>query len=83
MSAPGVPGCSPSTRPGSCRLGVQGTAGGNAPTAQAAFRDELIALARESAELSWREMRRGVDALDGYTRPEHAPSNGRPYRVKP
>ncbi len=69
--------------PALVRLGLQGTAGVNAPTAQAAFRDELIALARESAELSWREMRRGVDALDGYTRPEHAPANGRPYRVKP
>ena len=65
------------------RLGLQGTAGSGAATAQAAFRDELIALARESAELSWREMRRGVDALDGYTRRDHAAANGRPYRIKP
>jgi hypothetical protein len=54
--------------------------------AQAAFRDELVALMRESAEASWREMRRGVEDFDAFTRPdkdgaERAP--GRPYRVKP
>ena len=54
--------------------------------AEAAFRDELVALMRESAEASWREMRRGVEDFDAFTRPdkdgaERAP--GRPYRVKP
>jgi len=54
--------------------------------AQAAFRDELVALMRESAEASWREMRRGVEDFDAFTRldkdgAERAP--GRPYRVKP
>ncbi len=59
--------------------------GGGAPTAQAAFRDELIGLTRDAAELSWRELRRGVDELDWLTRGD---ANGnrprrRPYRVKP
>lgn len=56
-----------------------------AQTAEATLRDELVALARESAELSWRELRRGVDALDSYTRPIDAPRSDtprRPYRVK-
>lgn len=62
------------------------SARGEAEVAQAAFRDELIALVRDSAEVSWREMRRGVDALDAFTRPGE--SNGRalpsrPYRAKP
>jgi hypothetical protein len=53
--------------------------------AQARFRDDLIALARESAEISWREFRRGVDELDASTRPrdEQRSSRDRPYRVKP
>jgi hypothetical protein len=52
--------------------------------AQWAFRDEILALARESAELSWREMRRGVDALDVSTRNGQAGGPvARPYRVKP
>jgi hypothetical protein len=52
--------------------------------AQAAFRDDLIALARDSAELSWRELRRGVDELDAFTRPHEEPGGRpqRPYRVK-
>jgi hypothetical protein len=56
-----------------------------APAAQAAFRDELIGLASESAELSWRELRRGVDDLDWLTRPRDAATitAPRPYRVKP
>jgi hypothetical protein len=57
-------------------------------TAQAAFRDELVALARDSAEASWRELRRGVDDLDAFTRPDEpepdqARPARRPYRVKP
>jgi hypothetical protein len=67
-------------------LAVRGSVGPGAETAQATFRDELIGLARESAELSWRELRRGVDDLDGFTRPpgeasEQRPAR-RPYRVK-
>ena len=53
--------------------------------AERTLRDELVALARESAELSWREMRRGVDALDASTRPVDGPRSDtphRPYRVK-
>lgn len=61
-------------------LGGPGTA-----RAQATFRDELLATARESAEISWREMRRGIDRLDALTRPgdEPAAPHRRPYRVKP
>ena len=50
------------------------------------FRDELVALARDSAEASWRELRRGVDDLDAFTRPDERESERparRPYRVKP
>ena len=58
--------------------------GGDSGSAQAAFRDDLIALARESAEVSWREVRRGLDDLDAYTRPEEDPAVwARPYRVVP
>jgi hypothetical protein len=68
------------------RLGLEGSAGRGAGIAEAAFRDELIALARDSAEVSWREMRRGVDDLDALTRTGGqgvlaAPR--RPYRAKP
>ena len=67
-------------------LAVQASFGSDAQTAEATLRDELVALARESAELSWREMRRGVDALDSVTRPIDTPRSEqprRPYRVKP
>jgi hypothetical protein len=77
-------------------LAVQASFGSDTQAAEATLRDELVGLARESAELSWRELRRGVDALDSYTRPiDQAPggptTNGpapsgpsrRPYRVKP
>jgi hypothetical protein len=52
--------------------------------AQAAFRDDVIALARESAERSWRELRRGVDELDAFTRAHGEPGlrPHRPHRVK-
>jgi hypothetical protein len=62
-----------------------GRAGPETEAAEATLRDELVALARESAELSWRELRRGVNALDSYTRPIDEPPGGplqRPYRVK-
>jgi hypothetical protein len=54
--------------------------------AAAAFRDELIAMVRDSAEVSWREMRRGVDDLDAFTRPGQPDGRAlpsRPYRAKP
>jgi hypothetical protein len=48
------------------------------------FRDELLALARESAEIALRELRRGVDDLDAFTRPDaRAPDRTRRrYRAK-
>jgi hypothetical protein len=72
--------------PSLIRLGFQSreqTAAADA--AQAALRDELIAVARESAEVALRELRRGVVDLDTFTRPEERPSAepSRPYRAKP
>jgi hypothetical protein len=71
--------------PDLARRAVSATVGNTgADTAQAAFRDDLLALARESAEVSWRELRRGVDDLDSLTRPsEPAAPPHRPYRAKP
>lgn len=67
-------------------LAVRASFGGpGTERAQATFRDELVGLARESAEVSWRELRRGVDQLDASTRPDEPPAAGpphRPYRVK-
>jgi hypothetical protein len=59
--------------------------GQDAGRAEAMFRDDLLALVRDSAEASWREVRRGIDDLDRITRdgatvPGDAPY--RPYRVK-
>ena len=62
-----------------------GRAGPETQAAEATLRDEVVALARESAELSWRELRRGVNALDSATRPVDRDRGGapsRPYRVK-
>lgn len=58
--------------------------GADMPTAQARFRDDLLSLARESAERSWRELRRGIDDLDALTRPGNttAARPHRPHRVK-
>jgi hypothetical protein len=64
-------------------LALQSTAGTQPAAKQSAFRDELLGLARESAELSWRELRRGVDTLDLYTRSGSESGPRRPYRVKP
>jgi hypothetical protein len=53
--------------------------------AQAAFRDDLIALARDATEQSWRELRRCVDDFDRFTRSgdeEPGERPHRPYRVK-
>ena len=67
-------------------LAVRASFGTDGGVSERTLRDELVALARESAELSWREMRRGVDALDASTRPVDGPRSDtpqRPYRVKP
>lgn len=58
--------------------------GDDMPKAQARFRDDLLSLARESAERSWRELRRGVDDLDALTRPGNSTADRprRPHRVK-
>ena len=58
---------------------------GDASAVQARFRDELIALARESSELALREIRRGLEDLDSFTRPEEDPEAPprRAYRAKP
>jgi hypothetical protein len=65
------------------KLAVRASVAG-AGAAQSAFRDDFIGLARELAEASYREMRRGVDQLDAFTRPGDEPAAGRPrpYRVK-
>jgi hypothetical protein len=48
--------------------------------AQAAFRDELMALAQDSVDISTRELRRGIDELDRCTRPEADEAGVRPHR---
>ena len=66
-------------------LAVRASLGGG-PTVEATLREDLVALARESAELSWRELRRGIDAFDAIMRPIDPPRGDtpvRPYRVKP
>jgi len=70
--------------PGLARLAVRGL--GGAGRDQWVFRDELVGLARDAAETSWRELRRGVDDLDLLTRTDGYEADGsrpRPYRVKP
>jgi len=49
------------------------------------FRDELLAIARDSSEIALRELRRGVEDLDAFTRPDEPPSKKakRPYKAKP
>jgi len=48
-------------------------------------REEMMALARESAEIVMREIRRGLEDLDTFTRSEDQGPAGaaRPYRAKP
>jgi hypothetical protein len=41
-----------------------------AATAQEAFHEEVLAFVRESAEVSWLEVRRGIDQFDELTRPD-------------
>jgi hypothetical protein len=52
--------------------------------AEAQFRDELLAIARDSSEVALRELRRGLDDLDTFTRPdeEQAAQPSRPYKAK-
>jgi hypothetical protein len=67
-------------------LAVRASVGGpEAARAQAQFRDDVLALARESAEASWRELRRGLDDFDAFSRPGEEPmmQPHRPYRAKP
>lgn len=66
------------------QLALAAAVGGNA-RAQSAFRDEMMALARESTDLSSRELRRGLDDFDEATRPGPTPGARphRPHRVKP
>src|SRR5947209_16349173 len=47
-------------------------------------REELMALARESAEIVMREIRRGLEDLETFTRSEEEGPGGaaRPYRAK-
>jgi hypothetical protein len=49
------------------------------------MREELLAVARESAEIVMRELRRGLEDLDTYTRADDQGPGGaaRPYRAKP
>jgi hypothetical protein len=67
------------------RLAVTASAGAGNGRAQAEFRDELLALTRDAADASWRELRKGIDDLDAFTRPgeNHAQAQRRPQRVKP
>jgi hypothetical protein len=52
--------------------------------AHSAFRDEIVGLFRASADASWREIRRGVEDLDAFTRLEDGSSQpSRRFRVKP
>jgi hypothetical protein len=68
------------------KLAVTASAGADNGRAQAAFRDELLALTRDAAEATWRELRKGIDDLDAFTRPgeDHAAqARRRRHRVKP
>ena len=68
------------------RLAVEATGGCvGAGWAEAAFRDSLVALVRDSAVDSWRELRRGVDEFDALIRSDAGGverGSRRPYRVK-
>ena len=58
--------------------------GPGARAAEGRFRDELIAFARDSSEIAARELRRGLDDLDAFTRPERTGDEpSRRYRAKP
>jgi hypothetical protein len=64
---------------------VAALGGSEGGTAAATFRDDLMAIGGESAERSYREMRRGVDDFNRFTQPENEQPGvrpHRPYRVK-
>jgi hypothetical protein len=68
------------------RLALTASAGLEDGKAQAEFRDELLSLTRDAADVTWRELRKGIDDLDAYTRAGEghvAGGSGRPQRVKP
>lgn len=68
------------------RLAAGYTSGSSSvPMSRQMFRDELLGLMRELADVSWHESRRAIDAVDlrtrsGFTTPDQPT---RPYRVKP
>jgi hypothetical protein len=51
-------------------------------TAESALRDEMIAMHREGAETTWRELRRAADEFDALTRNGASADPTRRYRVK-
>jgi hypothetical protein len=66
-------------------LGLESQQGADtAGRARGQFRDELIAIARDCTEIAVRELRRGVDDLDAFTRPDEAQAGRprRPYKAK-
>jgi hypothetical protein len=72
--------------PALLRLGAEAReATADAPRARAQFRDELIAAARDSSEIAVRELHRGLEDLDAFTRvdEELAGRPRRPYKAKP
>jgi hypothetical protein len=63
------------------RLAVAAALGGSeGGTAAATFRDDLLALGGDSADASYREMRRGVDDFDRFTRTGDEQPGDRPHR---
>ena len=78
-------GLSATRTPSLVRLAVRASLGGReAGRARAEFRDDFLALARNGAEVSWLEMRRGLDELEELTRPNghEQPLYRRRHRVK-
>jgi hypothetical protein len=74
--------------PSLIRTGLEASSDADADRAERAdmrFGEDVLAFARESAEVSWRELRRGLDALDGAIRAEpHGSASAavRRHRVK-
>jgi hypothetical protein len=68
------------------RLAVASALGGaEGGTAESTLRDDLMALGGEAADRSYREMRRGVDDFNRFTRRDDEQPGARPhrpYRVK-
>jgi hypothetical protein len=73
------------TRPLVSRAVTASLGGAENRSSESAFRDDMLGLARESAELGYRELRRAADQFDALTRPRQ-PAGAqprRPQRVKP